>query len=87
MAEPSSVLAMRILGMGSVTRKLSVDTMRLKRLANINGGQYGREYPDSSILYVSLGLFILMALIGERVLEVSMAWSLLSMSCSLPSKG
>lgn len=72
--------------MGSVTRKSSVDTMRLKRLAKINGGLYGREYPDSSILYVALGLFILMALIGVRVLEVSMLWSLLSMSCSLPSK-
>lgn len=57
MAELSSVLTMRILGMGSVTRKSFVDTMRLRRLANINGGQCGREYPDSSILCVSLRLF------------------------------
>lgn len=49
------VLVTRIPRRGSVTRKSSDDTMRLRRLANTNEGLSGREYPDS-VLYVSLGL-------------------------------
>lgn len=79
------VLVTRILKRESVMRKSSDDTMRPKRLANITGGLYGREYYNS-ILYVSLGFCVLMVSIGVRVLEVSMRWSLLSMLCSLLSR-